>query len=79
MDLGVHARLLAVLVVVLHKVLACLLVERRLGEGIDQQAAHHLQHVADAERGLPVLFKRVNADLASLRDVGMVDAREKVA
>ena len=73
------AHLLVVLLKILHEQLARLLVQRRLWEWVDQQAAHNLQHVAYAEVTLPVLFEGVDANLTRFGYVRVEDSRDKEA
>ena len=65
--------------VVLQQQLAGLLVERGLGEGLNEQAAHDDQHVAQPHLGRPVALEHVYADLARLGHVRVEDLGQEVA
>lgn len=75
-----HLSVLEVLLVILHEQLPCLLVQRTLGEGDDQEALDHLEYVVEGPGlGVPVLLQSVNADLPLLRYIGMEDFSQEVA
>lgn len=79
-EAGDQFGVLEVLLVVLHDELACLLVQRTLGERHDQQALYHLQDVVQRPGSwVPVLLEGVHADLALLGYVGMEDLGDEEA
>ena len=79
MDAGHELRVPRVLLVVLEEQLPGLLVQGRLRERLDQEAPDHQEHVPDAEVGLPVFLKDVDADVALLCYVGVEYLCEEVA
>mmetsp|Transcript_21514 Transcript_21514/g.57848 ORF Transcript_21514/g.57848 Transcript_21514/m.57848 type:complete len:305 (-) Transcript_21514:10-924(-) len=78
-NLAQEACLFRVLLVLLHEELSRVLIERRLGEGVDQQASDDLHNVSQRNVLLPVPLERVHAHLPRLRDVRMEDLCEEIA
>lgn len=78
-DGGHERRHPPVLLVVVHKHLACLVVQTRLRERVDQETSDHLEDCSDVPGlRIPVSLESVNANLAFERDIGMEDFGREV-
>ena len=66
-----------IVLVIFKQLLSSLLVERRLGVRVDEQALDRDEDVADAVRRLPVLLERVHANLTGRRHVRMENLADK--
>ena len=62
-------RTLTIAIVVLQQQLPGLLVERRLGIGINEKALHRDKDMSNPICRLPILLERVDTDLATLGHV----------
>ena len=77
--MGHHASPLGVEIVAVHEELAGLVVQARLGEGNDEEAADDREGVAKRHGFVPVLFEGVDADVAVRRHVRVVDLGQEEA
>ena len=77
MNLCHHLGLLEVSLIIIHEQSPRLVVERRLGKGVDQEAAHNLEHMPNSEFLTPILFEGIDADISRFGDVWVEYFRQK--
>jgi hypothetical protein len=76
---GHEPGLALIVCIALHEEPASLIIQGGLWEGHNEQAVHHLQHMAQGVLWLPVLFQSVDADLSSWGHIGVEDLGEEEA
>lgn len=81
MNIRINTGCLEILLIVFHELTTGLLIQRRFGEGNDQQTFYYLQDVQQTPLGrVPVLLQGVHTDVTTwLRDVWVENLRKEIA